>query len=182
MAVNLFRFKILLTGAAAVGKTSLLYRYVNNKFAEDYAATIGLNFLSKTLEWQNDKKEENQCKITIWDLAGQDKFKFVRKDFYKGANGALLIFDVTREETFKAIDDWYSELREMITLEIPFMLVGNKVDLVSNTTLRAVEIEKAKEYARKKNSSYIEASAKTGDQVNDAFFSLMNLMIKAKIK
>ncbi len=179
---NLFRFKALLTGPAAVGKTSLLYRYVNNKFAEDYAATIGLNFLSKTLEWQDDEYGENQCKITIWDLAGQEKFKFVRKDFYKGANGALLIFDVTREETFKAIEDWYSELHEMMLFDIPFILVGNKIDLVSKNNPRAVEFETAKEYAKKRNSIYIETSAKTGDQVNEAFFSLMKLMMKAKAK
>jgi len=172
--MEIFRFKILLMGAAAVGKTSLLHRFVDNTFAESYASTIGLNFLIKDMDLSNQ-----QCRLTIWDLAGQDKFRFVRKKFYIGANGALLIWDLTRDETFNEIENWYLEMLENQTNEIPFILIGNKADLIKDKE-RTIEINVVKEYAEKKGSFYIETSAKTGEKVEEAFVALSKRMIDKK--
>ncbi len=168
---NYFKFKVVLAGAAAVGKTSLLHRFIHGKFAGDYMATIGVDFLTKDLEI-----EDNQVKLTIWDLAGQKSFKFMRKSFYTGAKGVLLIFDLTSKESFGEIGTWYNEMIEIIRKPIPFLLIGNKVDLIEEKG-REVEIKTAENYAKLNNSTYIETSAKTGEAVEDAFLELTKKMI-----
>lgn len=174
--MEFFRFKSILLGAAAVGKTSLLHQYVSGKFSDDYAATIGVDFLSKEVDF-----EESTVKITIWDLAGQPKFKFLRKNFYNGTHGALLIFDLTREGSFEELSTWYSEMMEFARDEIPFILIGNKLDLIlEGTEDRVISTERAKEYAQQYDSVYMETSAKTGKNVEEAFRKLMVLMGQSK--
>lgn len=164
---NYFRFKGILLGEGAVGKTSLLFRFVDNKFRDNYSPTLGVDFLSKEVGFSRDT-----VKVTIWDLAGQEKFKFMRKNFYMGANGALLIFDLTRPETFEKVSAWYEEMRENLSEEIPFLLIGNKADLI-NEGERVVEKEKAIEFAKNHQSEYIETSAKTGKNVEESFRRLL---------
>jgi small GTP-binding protein len=167
-----YTFKVLLIGAPAVGKTSILYKYVRNEFAQDYITTIGTNFLTKQIKIE---KKDN-VKLVIWDIAGQKRFKTLRKEFYIGTNGALVIFDITRYATFEEIEEWTSEMFEILQKNIPFVLLGNKSDLIKEIG-RTFEIDTAKDFAEKHRSRYIETSAKTGENIEEAFIELANLMI-----
>jgi Ras-related protein Rab-2A len=168
-----YLFKIIIIGPAAVGKTSLLERFVHNRFLGDYKLTIGVNFLSKKV----DVGENGQARLTIWDIGGQERFASMRTEFYKGASGAALVFDLTRMETYNAIDDWLQEVRQYAG-NVPFILIGNKADLLGDIG-RLVSKEDAQEYARKNNSIYIETSAKTGENVDDAFVNLSKIIVNS---
>ena len=163
---------MILIGAGAVGKTSLVKRFVDGSFDTSYNVTIGVDFLTKDVE-VNDK----EVKLTIWDIGGQDRFKFMRNRFYDGAHGALLIFDLSRADTYHEIQKWLGEFRAFAGDEVPFILVGNKVDLVDDIG-EVVERNEAKSFAEGEGSIYIDTSAKTGENVEDAFQRLTKLMIK----
>ena len=167
-----YSFKILLLGAPAVGKTSILYRYVKNQFSHDYTTTIGINYLTK--EIKTEKKD--LAKLVIWDIAGQKKFNFLHKQYYEGTNGALVIFDLTQIKTYEALDNWLSEMFNILKESIPFVIIGNKVDLIKDFK-RSVDYDIVKGYAENKDSIYIETSAKTGENVEEAFKELTSLMI-----
>ncbi|MHA1291506.1 MAG: GTP-binding protein [Promethearchaeota archaeon] len=171
-------FKILLLGPSAVGKTSLLLRFVQNKFSEHYEYTMGVDYLSKELQFSPN----DIARLTIWDIAGQSRFKFLRNTFYTGANGALIVFDLTRKETFMEIKEWLLEMRKY-TGDIPFILIGNKSDLLEDVGV-VIEDDIIKDFVKKENSIYIETSAKTGVNVDEAFMELTRHMAfrKDKIK
>lgn len=164
-------FKVILTGPAAVGKTSLLQRFVHNNFSESYSLTIGVDFLSKQVELEDNKS----ARLTIWDIGGQKRFEFMRSKFYNGANGALLVFDLTREETFEKIKDSLEVLKREAGTHVDFILVGNKADLIESVG-RVIPKKKAKNFAEDQGSFYIETSAKTGDSVEEAFVQLTQKM------
>jgi small GTP-binding protein len=162
-----YRFKIILIGPGAVGKTSILMRFIHDKFSKSYKMTIGVDFLNKEIDIN-----DSNVKLTIWDVAGQKRFKFMRKNFYSGAAGALLVFDLTREDTFnEAMKKWYPEMVQFLDKDVPFILIGNKVDLIEQIG-RVIDSENAKKFVESKGSIYIETSAKTGQNVEDAFIEL----------
>ena len=158
-------------GAAGVGKTSLLYRFVNDMFNADYTATIGAHFLTKKVKLGLKELDDDEATLNIWDIAGQKRYFDIRTTFYRGAHGALLIFDLTRHETFKEMEDWYLEMIPVLGVEFPLLLIGNKSDLVDDlgASIDSAEINK---YAEEKGSNYIETSAKTGKNVEKAFWEL----------
>ncbi len=160
-------FKVLLTGPAAVGKTSLMMRFVQNKFTERYEFTLGVDYLSKTVEFQSNKS----ARLTIFDLGGQERFKFLRNSFYKGATGAIVVFDLTRNYTFEEVKEWIYEFHQLSGPDTPFVLVGNKSDLIPDVG-EVIDTDKAKQLAEDEKSIYIETSAKTGENVEDAFVEL----------
>jgi small GTP-binding protein len=164
-------FKVILTGPAAVGKTSILQRFVHNTFSESYSLTIGVDFLSKTVELEDGES----ARLTIWDIGGQKRFEFMRSKFYNGANGALLVYDLTREETFEKVKESLEVLRREAGNDVDFILVGNKLDLIESVG-RVISPEKAKNFAEDQGSFYIETSAKTGDSVEEAFVKLTQKM------
>jgi len=166
-----FAFKIILIGPSAVGKTSLINRYVKNQFT-DYKPTLGVDFLLKQIDL-----EGKFVKLTIWDIGGHEKFKALHKSYYQGTNGALLIFDLTRKRTFDEMEVWYTEMKEILERKIPFILIGNKVDLIKNSPA-AIKEDIAIEYAKNHGSSYIQTSAKTGENVENAFIELVHKMIE----
>lgn len=167
-----YRFKIVMLGDGAVGKTALTTRFTQGGFEADYKRTIGSDFAIKKL-----RLEEMDANVTlqIWDLAGQPRFEVVRQGFYRGARGGLLVYDVTRRRTFLNIDNWKGECFKNLGKEAPLVVVANKVDLEDS---RAVTQEEGEEYAKKHDFLYVESSALTGENVEEAYSALCKVMIE----
>lgn len=168
-----FSFKVIIIGPGAVGKTSLLNRFVHNEFSLKYKLTIGVDFLTKALEYEPTKF----VKLHIWDIGGQEKFKFLHRSFYEGAFGALIVFDLSRHQTFSSMKEWLSEMRSIVNDEIPSIIIGNKSDLIPEIG-QIIDRSEVEEYAKKEGCNYVETSAKTGDNVENAFVELTHHMIK----
>lgn len=169
-----YTFKLIVIGPAAVGKTSLIRRYVDNKFSFNYKSTIGVDFLAKTVRLKEDKI----VKLAIWDVGGQEKFRFLRRNFYEGTHGAILVFDLSRANTFPKMKDWLIDMRSIIEYKIPLIILGNKSDLLSEVG-EVIDREEPKMFAEKEESFYLETSAKTGNNVEQTFKELTKQMLKS---
>jgi Ras-related protein Rab-11A len=119
-----YSFKIVVVGDAAVGKSNILYRYVNNEFVSNTKATVGVELFHKSF-----KINGKFVKVHIWDTAGQERYKSMTSAYYRGAKGALIVYDITREDTFKNVENWFNEIRQHGEKNIALMMVGNKCDL-----------------------------------------------------
>ncbi|MFW9976772.1 MAG: GTP-binding protein [Candidatus Thorarchaeota archaeon] len=168
-----YLFKTMIIGEGAVGKTALVNRYTTGAFETDYKTTIGSQFAVKlTHVSPPDEPYAIGIKVQAWDVAGQARFKAVRKMYYSGAAGVILVFDVTRRRSFQELVKWVEEADESIGLRVPMICVGNKIDLPD----RAVPSEEAKGWAEGQGFYYMESSAKTGEGVADMFTVLSELM------
>lgn len=167
------KHKVIIIGPSAVGKTSLLNRFVHNEFMLKYKVTIGVDFLTKTLEYEPDKF----VKLHIWDIGGQERFKFLHRSFYEGATGALLVFDLSRHNTFSSMKTWLREMRSIMKRDIPKVILGNKSDLLSEIG-QIIDRSEVEKYANDEDCVYIETSAKTGDNVENAFLKLTQRMVE----
>ena len=168
--------KILTLGATQVGKSSIVLRYSDNKYSNAFLSTIGVDSKSKTIVVNGDS-----VKVTIWDTAGQEKYKNITKQYYCGADGVLLIFDITDESSFQKLDFWYNDLKENTQQfqDLSLCLVGNKKDLNQN---RIVTREVAEQYAKEKEMTYSEVSAKSGEGIAELFEDMAKkIMIKKKL-
>lgn len=161
-------YKFLLLGDPSVGKTCVLMRYTDNNFERNYISTIGLDFRMKTLNYKN-----KNIKIQIWDTAGQERYMGMTKTYFKGANGILLIYDVTSSSSFKNIEKWLDHIRNnMDTKDIVLILVANKIDL---SGARQVTTEMGKSLAQKHEIElFTEVSAKDDVNIEKCF----NLLIE----
>jgi small GTP-binding protein len=167
-----FRFKIVMLGDGAVGKTAMTTRFTQDSFNTDYKRTIGADFAVKRMEIPDiDAQVTLQC----WDLSGQPRFEFVRQGFYRGARGGLLLYDVTRRRTFLNIDRWKEETFTNTGKNIPLVVVANKIDLVES---RAVAKKDGQAYAKENGFIYVESSALTGENVEEAYVNLCKRIIK----
>ena len=169
--MSTYKLKILLCGPAAVGKTSLIHRFIKSKFERDYKLTVGVDILTKNVEYAAGKT----ATLSIWDIGGQERFSFIRTTFYKGASGALLVFDLSRSSTFASIKNWRSEVSQFAGL-IPFVLIGNKLDLIPEVG-EVIDRDECREYAEDEGSIYLETSAKDGTNVDEAFVELTRLIV-----
>lgn len=167
-------FKIVLLGDGAVGKTALRHRYLGEGFKQSYSMTIGADFAVKRVKLDGD-----EIVAQIWDLAGQMRFQSVREVYYQGAAGALLVFDITRANTFENVPKWITELLENNKNRVvPMVLIGNKSDLRESEE-GSITYESGVEYAQnlsgwsKFEIPYVETSAKEGDNVEAAFETLL---------
>lgn len=158
-------FKIVLIGDSAVGKSQLLARFARNEFNLDSKATIGVEFQTRTLTI-----DHKTVKAQIWDTAGQERYRAVTSAYYRGAVGAMLVYDITKHQTFDHVARWLEELRGHADKNIVIMLVGNKTDLES---LRDVPTEDAKDFAEKKSLFFMETSALEATNVEPAFLTVL---------
>jgi small GTP-binding protein len=166
-----YKLKVLLCGPAGVGKTSLIMRFIKSKFQTDYKLTVGVDILTKDVELAND----NICTLSIWDIGGQERFSFIRSTFYKGAAGALLVFDLSRAATWDEIKNWRAEVKQFAG-DIPFVLIGNKLDLLADVG-EVIDRDEARAYAESQGSEYIETSAKDNLNVDQAFITLTKKIV-----
>lgn len=164
------RFKLCLLGEGRSGKTSLLLRYVKDTFDDRQVSTIQASFLEKRLNVSN-----KTVSIAIWDTAGQERFHPLGPIYYRDANGALLVYDITDKESFTKVKNWMKELRKIVGNDILVCIVGNKCDLEKS---RQVSDAEAEEYAASVGAAHFKTSAKTGRGVEEAFLHLAKSMLE----
>ncbi|CAM8898981.1 unnamed protein product [Rhodiola kirilowii] len=156
-----YLFKVVIIGDSAVGKSNLLSRYARNEFDSNSKATIGVEFQTQIVEI--DGKE---VKAQIWDTAGQERFRAVTSAYYRGAFGALVVYDISRRNTFESVPRWLDELDTQSETTVAKMLVGNKSDLES---IRDVSMEEGRQLAEEKGLFFMETSALNSSNVRTAF-------------
>lgn len=149
-----YLFKVVLIGDSGVGKSNLLSRFSKNEFNLESKATIGVEFATKNVELENNTK----IKAQIWDTAGQERYRAITSSYYRGALGALIVFDVTKAKSFENLENWISELSSYASNDIISLIIGNKQDLAK---LREVTTNDAMAFAKTKEMGYLETSALT---------------------
>ncbi|KAH9423238.1 Ras- protein Rab-14 [Dermatophagoides pteronyssinus] len=154
-------FKYIIIGDMGVGKSCLLHQFTDKKFMADCPHTIGVEFGTRIIEVGGQK-----IKLQIWDTAGQERFRAVTRSYYRGAAGALMVYDITRRSTYNHLSSWLTDARNLTNPNTVIFLIGNKSDLDSQ---RDVTYEEAKQFADENGLMFIETSAKTGDGVEEAF-------------
>jgi len=161
-------FKYIIIGPSGVGKSCLLLQFTDKRFHTDHDLTIGVEFGARIVTIDG-----KQIKLQIWDTAGQESFRSITRSYYRGAHGALLVYDITRRETFNHLKGWLTEVREHSNKEMVIMLIGNKNDLEHK---RAVTYEEGKKFAEENGLIFNETSAKTAQNVEDAFLKTAELI------
>jgi len=163
-------FKLVLIGDASVGKTSLLLRFADDSFEDNYISTVGVDFRFRTVTVDNEL-----VKLQIWDTAGQERFRTITSAYYRGANGVILVYDITNADTFSHVQDWLDEVHKAAGESVTKLVVGNKADLTSQ---RAVNEEDASQYAASVGASFVETSAKTALNVDKSFLIIAKQLVK----
>jgi len=160
-----YLFKVVLIGDSGVGKSNLLSRFTRNEFNLESKSTIGVEFATRSIQVGG-----KVIKAQIWDTAGQERYRAITSAYYRGAVGALLVYDIAKHITYENVERWLKELRDHADANIVIMLVGNKSDL---RHLRAVPTEEAKAFAERNELSFIETSALDSTNVEVAFRNIL---------
>ena len=161
-----YLFKVVLVGDSGVGKSCLLSRFAWDQFSLDSKSTIGVEFATKSV-----MIEGQTVKAQLWDTAGQERYRAITTAYYREAVGAVIVYDITKEDTFKSVEKWVQDVRNNTSREVCIMLVGNKCDLRKE---RAVTTEMGKLFARNNELSFLEASALDSTNVESAFTSILS--------
>ena len=159
-------FKIIIVGDLSSGKTNIVTQYISHKFVQDSQPTIGVEMFNKDFQINEDK-----VSAQIWDTAGQEKYNALTSSYYKGAKGALVVYDITQESTFLKVEQFAKDLKEKSDKNVYMILVGNKIDLEEN---RKVSKEEGKILADKLKMGFFEVSAKNGTGIEDLFKNLID--------
>ncbi|ESO05242.1 hypothetical protein HELRODRAFT_185511 [Helobdella robusta] len=165
-----YLFKVVLIGDSGVGKSNLLSRFTRNEFNLESKSTIGVEFATRSIMVDNKR-----IKAQIWDTAGQERYRAITSAYYRGAVGALVVYDIAKHMTFENVERWLKELRDHADDNIVIMLVGNKSDL---RHLRAVPTDLAKSFAEKNSVSFLETSALDSTNVEAAFTHILTAIYK----
>lgn len=165
-----YNFKVVLLGEGCVGKTSLVLRYVENKFNDKHLTTLQASFLSKKLNIGGKR-----VNLAIWDTAGQERFHALGPIYYRDSNGAILVYDITDEDSFQKVKNWVKELRRMLGQDVCLCIAGNKTDLEKN---RHVTVEEAESYAATVGAKHFHTSAKMNKGIEELFLDLSKSMME----
>jgi len=167
-------YKVVVIGDSGVGKSNLITRFTQDRFTKDSKPTIGVEFGAKSIE-----HDGITIKGQIWDTAGQERFRAISAAYYRGANGALIVYDITNPESFQNLNKWFKEIENQGENGCFNILIGNKCDLQH---LRAVDTEEARKFAEKHNVSFLETSAANNTNVELAFTTLLKEIYKTQKK
>lgn len=168
------QFKVVLLGEGCVGKTSLMLRYVQDKFNEKHLTTLQASFLNKRLNIEGQR-----VNIAIWDTAGQERFHALGPIYYRDSNGAILVYDITDEDSFFKVQNWVKELKKMLGEDIALCIAGNKIDLERD---RHVDAAEAEAYAKTVGAKHFHTSAKLNKGIEEMFFELTKKMLERQQK
>ncbi|KII73621.1 Ras-related protein RABA2a [Thelohanellus kitauei] len=160
-----YLYKVVLIGDSGVGKSNLLSRFANNTFNTDSKSTIGVDFSVCTVHASG-----KIIKAQLWDTAGQERFRAILDAYYRGARGAIIVYDITERETFQNVVSWLKELQDHVDRNICLLLIGNKSDLAED---RSVSTEEAYEFSVKNGINFMETSALTSANVKEAFETII---------
>ncbi|OEU09538.1 Rab1/RabD-family small GTPase [Fragilariopsis cylindrus CCMP1102] len=167
-----YLFKLVLIGDSGVGKSCLLLRFADDAFTESYISTIGVDFRFRTVKIDN-----KTVKLQIWDTAGQERFRTITSAYYRGADGIIMVFDVTSMESFDHVNDWLKEVNRYAAEGTVKLLVGNKSDRTADRVVTEVQ---AKEFADELGIPFIETSAKSSKNVEEAFLTMAGELIRQR--
>ena len=164
--------QILIIGDSSVGKTSILTRYTNGTFKEEYLATVGLDYYSKDEIFNN-----KTINVKLWDTAGQERYKSLTQSYFKNAEGVIVVYDITNTESFDNLKFWINSIKanmENKNIFIPVIIIGNKTDMEES---REIMTEDAEKFAEENKYKYFETSAKTGEGIDKAIRDLINQIL-----
>ena len=167
--------QILIIGDSSVGKTSIITRYTNGTFKEEYLGTVGLDYYTK-----EEIIDNKTIRVKLWDTAGQERFRSLTQNYFRNAEGVLLTFDLTSNESFDSLKEWINSIKknmESQNIYIPLVIIGNKLDMEE---LREIKKEDAEKFANENNYKYFETSAKTGEGIDNSIRELIILVLKNK--
>ncbi|XP_075240326.1 ras-related protein Rab-3-like isoform X2 [Convolutriloba macropyga] len=163
-----YMFKLLIIGNSSVGKTSFLFRYADDSFTSAFVSTVGIDFKVKTVV-RNDKR----VKLQIWDTAGQERYRTITTAYYRGAMGFILMYDVTNDDSFVAVQDWSTQIKTYSWDNAQVILVGNKCDMEQE---RVVKTNRGRDLADQLNIEFFETSAKENINVKEVFDRLVDII------
>ena len=165
-------FKLILIGSSGVGKTSILQRYIQKIFNDDYTCTIGVDFFMKSM-----KIDDKLIKLQLWDTAGTEKFKSITTGYYRGANAAFIVFDLTSRKSFESVSEWIENYYKYSNpdYERHVILIGNKSDLKNERIITENEID---DFVKLNKIKYFETSAKNGENIDDTFLFIAEQLMK----
>jgi len=172
-------FKIIVIGDPAVGKTSLLTNFCGDKFNYEYIPTVGVNITKEPVTIKDDMGKDSTVNLMIWDIAGQPQFYMLHRPYFNGADGMILVYDITRSSSFSNINNWWSTSIKYGLSAIPRVLIGNKIDLKDE---RKIILPMAEHLSEKINARFFETSAVTGENVKLIFQKIAELTLRSKLE
>jgi len=164
-----YLFKLLLIGDSGVGKSCLLLRFADDTYTESYISTIGVDFKIRTVEL-----DDKTLKLQIWDTAGQERFRTITSSYYRGAHGIIVVYDISDADSYQNVKSWLGEIERYAKPDVQIVLVGNKCDKEN----RAVTFQEAKDFADEQGIEFLETSAKSARNVEEAFMKMSTILKK----